>query len=250
MEKTPTMSRKAVVQVPAYREPDMDETLEGIVTQEVPPEWTFTVEAWVTPWTDPSCGYCTTLAAANSVEGVDVFEAPQGKLSARNAAHNHALRQGADVIVAWDADAPPLQPDTLARVLEPFSDPGVAGAYGWKKHTDDDLLASVMDVMGYVDWFIVQPFYGHLAAVTAEAWRGAGPFREDINQMDLWSMRLEEEYRFRRRVEEVGRVVPRDDAHVYGDDRRYRCWVNPVLGKSTPDYCDRRGTETFQPRQR
>lgn len=234
----------ATVQVPAFHERKIHHTLREIRDQEVSKPWTFNVEAWVTPNSDP----CTTMALAESVDGVDVYEAPKGKLSARNEAHTTAAARGADVIVQWDADAPPLEDRSLDKLLAHLLEDGVVGVSGWASSRDSDLLSRAVSIQAYADWFVLQPFYGRFSAFTADAWRQVGPFPEDIDQTGMGPMRAVEEIGFRRELRQVGRVVDAFDARVHLDDRRFRCYLNPLMGKPQPSYCaERGGTETFEP---
>lgn len=215
------MLKEAVVQVPAFQEENLALALDGIAGQTMPAGWEVDLEAWVTP----SPRYDTDAQAKAHPE-FEAFEAPPGKLSARNAAHDHAREEGADVIVTWDADSKPAHGSVLAALLGPFG-------------RDDDVVAvngnpkMVRSPLGYINRAassieeLVSPHMnGQLSAVSAYAWEVVGPFAEDVDQREIHEVREEEEFDFRRRLESAGDVVDAKEAVVLEDDRRsrYHLW--------------------------
>lgn len=235
-----------VVQVWGYREPDMDQTLRAVRDQYTPPGTDVTVEAWVTPHASP----CATMDAARSVHGVSVYDAPRGKLSARNAAHASAVGRGTDVVVSWDGDAPPLHDEVLAALLEPHADPAVVATNGWYEHAGD--RARLYDTLRTLDYYTLRPIYGRLSSLSAPAWEHAGPFDTTVNEHNVASIRKEEEVQFRRRVEEVGVMETVKEAVVHGDSRRYDCVAGRVIPwAERPEWCEKRGGATgFAPARR
>lgn len=239
--------RRAAVQLFAYDEPDTIRwSMDGHSSVDEPPGWDVDFEAWVTP-----TGTRYTISEAEAHRAFRAFEAPPGKLSSRNAAHDSATHRGYDVIVLADADEPPLRGDYLKRLLAPFDQPGVVGVSGFPK--DTSWAAPVMDTIRRLDQ-ATGPIRGNSSAFTTPAWEAAGPFRTDqVDEADLGGVRGEEEFAFRRRLANLGRVVDRYDATVRANNRRNVCMVmeamNPVRGAQT-GYCGRRGVATFAPVER
>lgn len=237
---------KVAVQVPAFEEgEDMVEALESIRGQRVPDGIDVSHEVWVTP----SKG--ATMKAAESVDGFEVFEAPSGKLSARNAAHDSAVERGHDVIVTWDADAPAVTDESLASLLAPFEDGDVVAVRGEP--------VSPVSLFGVIEnvtrRFVSRPMYNHLhgqlSAFTAEGWERAGPFNTGLDQTELHDVWKEEEVGFAARLREHGRMVHAGNAAVYNDSRRTECRFESSFGRfgrPVSDWCSSRGEETFRPR--
>lgn len=238
--------KRAVVQVPAFQEgPEMLGPLRAIREQEAPSGWRVSFQVWVT-LSPPDRELCDTWQAAVESGGYDVYEAPPGKLSARNEAHDAAVADGYDAIVSWDADAKPLTENALASMLKALEEPGVVCANSRPRSgPSGGLFGSVVDAAARVEDTFAPHINGQAHAFTAEAWRQAGPFDTDLDQTEIVDVRAEEEFSFRRRLSAVGRVVTPPDAVVENDMRRNWCKV-PLLGQS--GYCDTRGEETFQPR--
>lgn len=211
------MLKKAVVQVPAFQEADLDVVLDGIAGQTMPAAWEVDLEAWVTP--DPRYD---TLAQARAHQQFEAFEAPPGKLSARNAAHDHAQEEGAEAIVTWDADSPPAHGSVLAAMLGPFGqDEDVVGVNGNPKMERSPLGYAVRGLSALEDR-LMPHMNGQLSAFSSYAWDAAGPFDEDLDQREINEVRDEEEFAFRSRLEDVGDVVDATEAVVLEDDRRVR----------------------------
>lgn len=239
----------AVLQVFAYREPHLSYTLSAIEGQRVPEWLSVDREVWVTP-----AGPLEDDETWRQAEETATWRArvaPPGKLSARNAAHEAAAREGYDAIVAWDADAPPLREDTLARLCEPISY-GAAGANS-RPEAEWSILGTLTNTLGWAHDRIQPHFNGQAHAFSTRAWERAGPFdTETVDQTKSGThVRREEEFAFRRRVEAYGDVRDVPEARVYNDTRRTKCKLaEPLepLGVEPSDYCERRsGGVTFQP---
>lgn len=236
-----------VVQIPAFQEGDrLRQTATEIAEQDVPESTTVDVEAWVT-LSPPERSLCTTWQAAMAAEGVDTFEAPQGKLSARNAAHDSAVDRGYDTIVTWDADAPPLRSDTLVQLLSPFSDGAVVATNSKPAAaTAPNPIDRVIDLAAYAEDAFKPHLHGQCSAFRAGVWDDYGGFDTTIEQSEIASVRQEEEFSFYDAVSECGKIVD-TKALVYNDPRRHYCKL-PLAGDWA--FCDRRsGTETFRPRR-
>lgn len=230
MTNTPT---QIVVQVPAYDEPDLSRTLRAIREQPTP-EWaTVRYEAWVTP----SDG--ATVRQAEMSDGWVVHEAPPGKLSARNAAHDHAVSDGADAVVCWDADAPPLGNDALRTLVAPLREG--AAATNSVPTSPRTLVGAFTDLAATAEELLAPHINGQAHAFTTDAWTEAGPFTESVDQTSVYDTRAEEEFRFRRRLSRAGPVVD-TPARVLNDTRRTEC----RLGLRSDAFCERRsGSTTF-----
>lgn len=232
-----------VVQIPAYEEGrSVYVTATKIVKQALPPGVSLDCQAWVT-LSPPDKELCDTWQSAMGAEGVDVYEAPIGKLSARNAAHQHALDQGYDVIFSWDADAPPTHDTVLAEMIESFDHeptPSCVNSRPVSGHTGD-LFGYVVNLFAAFEDIIVPHVNGQCHAMTAEAWAHAGPFDDSIDQTDIAEVRAVEEFGMYRALRSVGPVVQNPSATVYNDPRRHKC--NTPF--ADPEYCDER-VRTFE----
>jgi hypothetical protein len=229
---------RAVVQIPAYHEgPQLAETAEAILQQRAPDGVAVDVEAWVTPDPDPSS--CSTWAAAEAVSGLDVYEAPIGKLSARNAAHSHAVTAGYDAFVTWDADAVPLHDQVLVELLAPLMESEQYPAVNSTPVTDPDgdggLLAQVVDSAARAEDILAPHLNGQAHAIRTAAWEQAGPFDTDRDETSLWETRQEEEYGMWGRLRRLGPIPRPNEATVFNDPRRHIC---KIPGAASPDWCD------------
>jgi len=240
---------EVVVQIPAFEEGrQLAETAEQVVAQPTPEFASVDVEAWVT-LSPPDRSLCTTWQAAMDAKGVDTFEAPQGKLTARNAAHDSALKRGYDVIVTWDADAPPLRQDTLVQLLAPFGDDAVV-AVNSKPVTaiEPSVVDRTVDVVGMVEDRVKPHMHGQCSAFTANVWGEVGPFDTSIDESDENEVRPVEEFGFYHELSQYGEIVYASGAMVYNDPRRLHCTL-PFMGD--PEFCERReGNTTFSPDRR
>lgn len=235
---------RVAIQVPAYKEGEsMSRTLGSIRSQRVPRGVDVRYEAWVTPADGDE-----TWAVAQRAPGWDVYEAPRGKLSARNEAHTSAFHDRYDVVVSWDADAPALHDDVLSNLLSPYGR-GAVATNGWYTHSGPS--KGIEDALAKIDFTVFRPIYGRLSSISAHGWSHAGPFDEDVDQQSLNDIRREEEFAFRRRLEAAGEVADVKEAVVHGDSRRYRCMMDKVLPWRDPDqWCLDRGGMAFAPEGR
>lgn len=241
----------AVLQVPAFREGIIRPgayaaTLEAIAAQPAPSDWTLDREVWVTldEPDDP------TWEIPASMPEFDVLEGPAGKLSTRNAAHDNAVARGADAFVVWDADTTPRTNEVLGSILNSLAEPRVA-AVNSRTRAEATFLGRGWDLIsGLFETFV--PFlHGQCHGMTAEAWEHAGPFDESIDQMDIHTVWMEEEYGFYRRLEEVGEIAHPVDVVVESDTRRLDCRIdrawNLLDGRPLDQWCGERGEKSFAP---
>lgn len=234
------------VQIPAYMEADLDETLDAVSQQRHPrfvDELSF--EAWVTPDGDRSTD--PTWQTAQQHPKFSAHEAPRYKLNARNAAHDSAVERGYDVIVSWDADATPRSADSLAELLAPIHERNIVATNGMTRYTGS--FGRVADVIQLADLMAMRPIYGRFSAFTADAWRRAGPFDESVDQTDMLSIRTEEEFNFRRRLANVGGVKNVWGAWVDHPERRFECtYTKAAPWKEPSEWCAERGSiSEFKP---
>lgn len=238
--------RRAVVQVPAFVEPNIDVALAGIATQTPPPGWMVDVEAWVTMDQHDN----ETWRLANADPGVSAHEAPPGKLSARNAAHDWAVSLGADAVVTWDADCYPANANVLTELLAPLDD-GAAAVNGKPVPAGVTPFGMVNRVMSAVEDAIWPHMHGQLSAIPAETWRAAGPFDDSLDQTDGIAVRNEEEFDFYSRCAALGPVPTAGRAVVYETPRRSLYRFNKAtrrlsMGRYQLDQWEReRGQTTF-----
>lgn len=243
---------RVAIQVPAFREGEaMRPTLDEIRAQPVPEYVSeLSLEVWVTPTTERPDADETWQVAESA--GFDVYEAPPGKLSARNAAHDSAADRGFDVIATWDADAPPRSDETLTALLDPFEYDDADAVRG-NPVSDWHLFGTLENIFRVgVARQVYDHIHGQLSAFTAAAWDCAGPFDESLDQTELVEVWDEEEVDFARRLRECGRFVHARGAKVYNDSRRTRCRFEKAFaftGRPVSEWCDQRGCETFQPRR-
>lgn len=212
----------AVIQIPAYEEGrTVYETATEITNQTVPDGWDVDYEAWVT-LSPPDRELCDTWQNAMAAENVDVYEAPQGKLSARNVAHNSAVERGYDVFFAWDADAPPLNSDVLAVMLQAFEkEPTPVCVNSIPKSSPDGPIFFAYDVFCAAEEVLAPHINGQCHALTSGAWESAGPFDTSLDETNGVSVRGEEEFKFRRRLAAAGSIKQPPRALVYNDPRRF-----------------------------
>lgn len=239
------MMRRAAVHLFAYDEPHLRETLDAYAKAETPDGWMFDYVVGVTPKNG------RTVQEVEAHPTFRLMKTPKGKLSSRNVVHDSALEDGAEVIISGDADAPPAQDDYLVKMLEPLTNSGVVGVNGFQQA--HGLTRPLLMAGYYGDLYVNRPMFGRSSAFRADAWRAVGPFDTDLDQTDVHEVRQEEEFRFRRSLEDLGDVIDRTDARVTSSGRRVMCMaldaLNPV-GRSEAPYCSRRGTETFAPDRR
>lgn len=130
--------------------------------------------------------------------GVPVWDVPRGKLSARHAAY---LREGADLIVAADADRG-YPEGTLAALLAPLlSDPAVVAVTGETGSPRAPVGGSAL-----VRSRLHVPFNGGNAAFLRAAYLAA-PHDLEVNQFRHRHLWAEEEFRFGLALRSLGGVV-------------------------------------------
>lgn len=244
----------ACVQIFSYDEPTLDHTLDAYADCTIPQGWELSYWACVTPRN----GVTHESIRQHRVEIArehDVFEyvrTPKGKLASRNYAHDMAVASGADVIVSGDGDGPPMYDGYLERLLAPFDRRGVVATNGRAKSNTPG-LAPIVNTAIIVEDNVRPSLMGRGSAFTAGGWQRAGPFDERAEaDKNVRAVRAEEEFAFRRRLEQHGEVV-QTRAKVLRDDRRIKCrlYERPLsyLGREPSAFCDRVGTESFQPRE-
>lgn len=240
--------RDVVIQVPAFREPNIDTTLDSLLTQARASPHRVHVEAWITPSDDNA-----TWHRARDVDGVTVQWTPPGKLSARNRAHDAALFGDARVIVQADADVDP-RPGALDALLAPLQDDArdVVATNGYPRKPRS-VTGAIVGLAARLEDSVRPHLHGQFSAFTTAAWKRAGPFDDTIDQRSIKQVRREEEFRFRERLEAIGQVAEPDGAVVVDDLRRHRCSIGDAFawsGRRRAPWCERRGAETFQPGKR
>lgn len=233
------------LQVAAFKEPGLTETLDAWAAQPVPDGVTISYEAWVTP-----SGHRERCETWQQAEAHDVFsavEAPQFKLRTRNAAHDDAVARGVDTIISCDADAPPLSTDTLTNLLEHIDHPWTVAAVA-NPVAPATKPTGLLSNFGVAAKELVGGMHGQCHALTAGGWRAAGPFSDDVDHTKLNSVWLEEEYRFPHRLRQVGKVAYCLDAPVRNDTRRIDCRWARATRSNEDEFCERRASEeTFAP---
>lgn len=236
---------KVALQVFSYDEQGLGRTLDAYADQPVPDWADVEYHACVTPLhtVEYSRGaYFETVDQARDHDTFEYIETPEGKLSSRNYAHNRAAENGADIIVATDADAPPLERGTIITLLRPFEERGIVASNG-RPVSPPTFIGFFNNIASEIEEVVWPHMNGQLHAFTAGAWRAVGPFNENIDQTNIREVRQEEEFRFRRRLEKAGRVA-KTHAVVRNDTRRTEC----KIGLRSDDFCRRQGAETFLPR--
>lgn len=234
------------LQLLAFEEPGLTATMDAWADQAEPPGYSVSYEVWVTPSGPKEA--CGTWRQAEHHDLFSVHEAPQYKLRARNAAHDSAARRGLDAFIACDADAPPLDRDTLTNLLTPLSRPETAAVVA--NPVSPTTPAGVYcNLKAYAREYVFRSVHGQCQAITTDAWRQAGPFADDVDHTSMHSVWLEEEYSFGHRLRDVGAVEYVYDAPVYNDTRRQECRWRRGARRHTGDFCDRPGSDkTFAPR--
>lgn len=246
---------RAALQVPSFREgvlrpDDYERTLEAIAEQKSPDGWRIEASVWVTPDVTPRVDD-PTWAIPRSMSAWDVREAPPGKLSTLNAAHDRALEDGVDAIVTWDADTVPAHPGVLETILEQFHEPDVAAVNSITR-SEGTVLGVWWDVISHAVEVAVPYLHGQCHAMATDAWRQAGPFDTSIDQTDISAVWFEEEYSMYRRLARAGRIAQPADAVVLCDTRRLECRIERAWaqldGRPMTAWCSERGDKSFETR--
>lgn len=236
------MADRVAIQMFAYGEDRVIRpTMDGYARLDIPPGVDVDLQAWVTPTRSGR-----TVREVRQHHSFNLWEAPEGKLDARNAAHDKATRDGYDIIVTADADEPPMSADYLHRLVQPIRDGGAVATTGFPK--DTSFVSPLVDAWRLADQ-LRGPIRGNTSAFTIDAWRLAGPLdTTNTKQSSIDSVRSEEEFQFRRRLSDAGRVEDVYEARTVANNRRNLCKIqdamNPV-GDAGEGYCGRRGTATF-----
>jgi len=241
------MTNKALVQLFAYDEPDViTPTMNRYAKTPAPDNWAIEYQAWVTP----TKGH-RTLRQAENHPAFQAVEAPPGKLTTRNKAHNRAFNRNYDVVITADADEPPLRDDYFTELLAPFQQANVHAVTAWPKNTG--LTAPLTSLARRLDE-TRRPIRANCSALAEHAWHHAGPFRTvDVDESNIESVRAEEEFDFRRRIEETGDVVEQHSAQVKANNRRMASKVFRSLrplGDTDLGHAASRGAETFAPHEK
>lgn len=143
----------------------------------------------------------------------DVVQVPEGKLTARNFGIEEF-----DPDIVMTADAGDIYPPGWASaLLEPFANPNVVATRGPCFSKDPTRLRIHKWIQLQEDVFQIA---GNNSAIRAEAYKEAGWLDENIDQFSLWPMVFEEQYDFRRRLEELGTVEFVPDAAILKSQRR------------------------------
>ena len=229
------------VQLFGYDEPMIDEAMDAWAEQ--PYGRDDQVDFW--GCVTPKAPNYHTAKAVERHESFRLFETPRGKLSSRNAAHDEAAGLGYDVIVATDADAPPLDRNVLMDLIEPFRVHGAAATMA-RPVAHASLPGVLLNASVATARKTIRYLHGQCSAISSYAWQQAGPFDTSIDETDIRSVWREEEYDFYRRLRAVG-PIHTVNGRVRNDPRRWECRIKRAVPWLTADgtYCDRSGTETF-----
>lgn len=144
-----------------------------------------------------------------------VLSAPRGKLSALMAG---VAKARGDVVVEADADGW-YPPSWLARMVEPFVDPAVVAARGDFVYYDSPVLRHARPLRRAL-FRAAGNFPGGVRAYRRDAFFATGGFHLGFDERDFWKVWPEEEFRFRRRLAQHGRVVDAPDALCFKSARR------------------------------
>lgn len=141
-----------------------------------------------------------------------IWNAPDGKLSARN----FAMRKtDADIVVT--ADAGDIYPEGwLSNLLAPFSDPDTVAVHG-PNMSQDPIYKPILGIYNLVR--PVGNFSASNSAVRTEVYRSLGGFDESIDQTDRHEMFHEEEVFFLKRLKKAGNVVYQSAAPMFTNMR-------------------------------
>lgn len=236
---------RVAIQVPVYDEPDR--LLQQTLTQfrkASSERFDPTCQAWITP-TGPSDSAFDVASGC----GFTPHEAREGKLAARNDAHDRAFASGHDAIITIDADAPLLDMGTFDAVVRELQEGAVAVNGVSKARVDPEgevsVAGALVDAACRLEDVSKPHISGRFSALSREAWEHAGPFDESVDQTRRSEVREVEEFGFYQTVSEVGDVVYAHDAVVYNDLRRHICTL-PLVGGS--ERCRRfEGDVSFAP---
>jgi len=144
-----------------------------------------------------------------------IVSAPRGKLTALV---DGVRKAHGDIVVEADADGW-YPPGWLSRMVEPFWDPSVAAVRGAHVYYDSPALRPTWRMRRFL-FRSVGNFPGGVRAYRKSAFLETGGFRLGIDERSFWQVWPEEEWRFRHRLERVGRLVDAPDAVCFKSARR------------------------------
>lgn len=145
--------------------------------------------------------------------GMTVYNAPRGKLTARDLGIRMAEGK---VIVSTDADTT-YQPDHFGLMLRHFDDPSVVGVYG-PHRMDGPWWLRTMNMASLWEF---HRMWGSNSMLTKQAYYQVGGFDLSIDQQDAGKMIQEEEVEFAKRLDAVGKTVYEKDAVALVSGRRW-----------------------------
>lgn len=222
------METKALV-LAAYEEEDLiGRTCESLLNQ------TIDFDQFVLVDSGSSDG--TVEIASNYVDRV--IQAPRGKVQARD----RGIREvSSDTVFAADGDRF-YPPDWGEKLYRHFRDPEVVGVTGIQLFQSTDKEGELFEKIGN---FFVNPFFrgamelatgalpgglnGGSSAIKRDAFLEVGGFKHPDPE-DGFGRWIEEEYMFRKRLEQVGTVRFEPDAVALEPPRRIRSWLDPSKG--------------------
>ena len=149
-----------------------------------------------------------------------IIIAPRGKLTARNIATNEAK---GNIIVSVDSDT--YYPfHYLNTLLKPFNDytnskyENVIGTFGSTFDYTIPYIPGKLFSFGdsfYNTFFSRNRMTGRNSAFWKHAFYLAERFNENINQLNMWDVFFEEEYRFGNRLSKLGKIIYNINASCY-----------------------------------
>ncbi len=145
-----------------------------------------------------------------------IWLVPKGKLSAR---HNGIVRdEEADIILATDADC--IYPKHwLSNMVKPFEDYSIVGVYGHRLSKEDPFWKPLRAYWTAVSHGVWKQFLGCNSGFRRWAYFEAGGFDLSVDEFDRMEIWQEEEWDFRKRLEEVGKVEHVTNSGILTSDR-------------------------------
>lgn len=144
-----------------------------------------------------------------------IVSAPRGKLSAMM--HGIGKARGSIVLEA-DADGW-YPPSWIYHMTRPFVDERVVAVRGDFIYYDSPVLRPLQPVRS-VGFRAIGNFPGGVRAYRRDAFFATGGFRLGFDERDFWKVWPEEEWRFRHRLQKLGRVADARDAVCFKSARR------------------------------
>lgn len=143
-----------------------------------------------------------------------VYTTDRGKLTAMN----QAVEKSNASIIAY-ADAGDIYPKGwLNGLLSPFEDEEVVGSYG--PSFSSGLLTKVPWAVQTIPQLFGVLMQGRNSAVRTFAHEEIGGFDESVDQNNINSTWIEEEFKYPKRLSKIGEVVFVPSAGMVGSDRR------------------------------